>query len=107
MYTPVRNVFTTFLEVIWILTQRQKDHRYMQLNTVLFYDILGSQDMSRNRKNTIRKCFLYDGQANVSRCKVANCGATLKGDHAADLERHLQRQHPEEYGLFARKINSA
>ncbi|KAH9371788.1 hypothetical protein HPB48_000072 [Haemaphysalis longicornis] len=49
------------------------------------------------RKNTARKYFSYDDVTEMSKCGVGSCSAQIKGNHAANLQRHLQRYHYEIY----------
>ncbi|XP_064469959.1 uncharacterized protein LOC135384700 [Ornithodoros turicata] len=57
--------------------------------------------MGRERTNPVRKYFVYDRQSNVSLCQIDNCNFNMKGDHAANLERHIQRNHPDIYSSHA------
>ncbi|XP_064475529.1 zinc finger BED domain-containing protein 4-like [Ornithodoros turicata] len=53
--------------------------------------------MGRKRKNPVRRYFTYNAAADVSRCNVATCNVDMKGQHAANLQRHLERHHHEIY----------
>ncbi|ESO06163.1 hypothetical protein HELRODRAFT_160315 [Helobdella robusta] len=51
--------------------------------------------MGRNRENASREFFKYNKTDNKSTCNI--CKAVIKRDHAANLERHLKRNHNEEF----------
>ncbi|XP_064472544.1 uncharacterized protein LOC135387057 [Ornithodoros turicata] len=53
--------------------------------------------MGRERTNPVREFFVYDRESNTSRCQIEGCNFDMKGDHAANLERHIQRIHPDIY----------
>lgn len=53
--------------------------------------------MGRRRKNTARKYFSYDDVTEMLKCGAGSCSAQIKGNHAANLQRHLQRYHYEIY----------
>ena len=56
--------------------------------------------MSHPKTNNIRKFFVYDLSTNSSFCQIDNCGASLRGDHASNLERHVKRRHDESYKTY-------
>jgi len=45
--------------------------------------------------------FKYNAAINKSQCLVEGCSTNLVGKHAANLERHIQKIHPEQYELLA------
>lgn len=47
----------------------------------------------RPKKNPVRKHFKFDTDTNQSVCKIDKHGLRLSGQHAANLERHIQRRH--------------
>ncbi|GLV36174.1 hypothetical protein CBL_21482, partial [Carabus blaptoides fortunei] len=51
--------------------------------------------MGRNKTNASRNFFKYDKTEKQNICNV--CGTSIKGDHAANLERHLKRHHNDEF----------
>lgn len=51
--------------------------------------------MGRNRTNISRDFFTYNKAENKSICNI--CDTLIKGDHAANLERHLKRHHSSEF----------
>lgn len=53
--------------------------------------------MGRPQGNPVRNFFTYDVATNKSTCCIGGCGAVLAGNHAANLERHMQRHHKNEY----------
>lgn len=53
--------------------------------------------MGRSKGNPVREYFKYDLQQNHSVCQIGDCKAVMSGNHAANLERHIQRCHKNEY----------
>lgn len=51
--------------------------------------------MGRNKTNTSRDFFTYNQIENRSICDI--CNSNIKGNHAANLERHLKRHHSTEF----------
>ncbi|XP_064462638.1 uncharacterized protein LOC135373352 [Ornithodoros turicata] len=63
--------------------------------------------MGRPKENPVRNSFTYNVATNKSTCRIGGCGTTIAGNHAANLERHMQRHHKDEYAeLQAQKPNS-
>ncbi|KAJ8338007.1 hypothetical protein SKAU_G00369730 [Synaphobranchus kaupii] len=59
--------------------------------------------MGRHQENPVRLYFFYDPIANKSRCQIEGCTAEITGNHAGNLQRHVQRIHP---SAFARLLSS-
>lgn len=53
--------------------------------------------MGRNTENPIRKFFKIDKIAGNGKCLINECNTVIKGDHAANFERHVKRFHNKEY----------
>ncbi|XP_017779852.1 PREDICTED: uncharacterized protein LOC108565083 [Nicrophorus vespilloides] len=53
--------------------------------------------MGRSKSNPVSKYFTYIDRTDLSQCEVPGCNMMLKGKHSANLERHLQRRHPEDF----------
>ncbi|KAG5853100.1 hypothetical protein ANANG_G00069520 [Anguilla anguilla] len=59
--------------------------------------------MGRHQENPVRLYFHYDPIANKSRCQIDGCTGEIAGNHAGNLQRHVQRIHP---SAFARLLSS-
>ncbi|KAJ8282824.1 hypothetical protein COCON_G00053430 [Conger conger] len=59
--------------------------------------------MGRHQENPVRLYFHYDPVANKSRCQIDGCTGEIAGNHAGNLQRHVQRIHP---SAFARLLSS-
>ncbi|XP_068172121.1 zinc finger BED domain-containing protein 4-like [Antennarius striatus] len=51
--------------------------------------------MGRHCENPMRQHFSYDPATNKSICNIEGCGAEIKGNHGGNLQRHIQRRHPD------------
>lgn len=58
----------------------------------------------RKQENPIRQFFTYNKEKDESKCNL--CGFVMKGNHAKNLERHIQRKHEDEYKKFMSKKES-
>lgn len=53
------------------------------------------------KRNPAEQLYLkYNAAINKSQCFVEGCSINLVGKHAANLERHIQKIHPEKYELL-------
>ncbi|KAK5866652.1 hypothetical protein PBY51_020825 [Eleginops maclovinus] len=57
--------------------------------------------MGRNQENPMRKHFSFNAASNKSTCQVEGCGIEIIGNHGGNLQRHIQRRHPE---LFEKSL---
>ncbi|KAH9368001.1 hypothetical protein HPB48_010106 [Haemaphysalis longicornis] len=63
--------------------------------------------MGRDRTNRARRFFVADRILNKCTCQINDCQLVVSGDNGRNLERHLQRHHPEVYDrLHAEKAVS-
>ncbi|XP_017779830.1 PREDICTED: uncharacterized protein LOC108565068, partial [Nicrophorus vespilloides] len=53
--------------------------------------------MGRFKTNPVSKYFTYINGTDLSQCEIPGCNKILKGKHSANLERHLQSRHPEDF----------
>lgn len=51
--------------------------------------------MGRHTENPNRQHFSFDPATNKSKCNVGGCGAEIAGNHGGNLQRHIQRHHPD------------
>ena len=49
----------------------------------------------------MRKHFSFNAASNKSTCQVEGCGAEIIGNHGGNLQRHIQRRHPD---LFEKSL---
>jgi hypothetical protein len=57
---------------------------------------------AKKETEIVREYFSYSKQSDESSCKIDECDAKIAGNHAGNLERHINRRHPE----IAVKISS-
>lgn len=53
--------------------------------------------MGRHQENPVRKYFEYNGLTKKSSCKVEGCNIVITGNHAGNMQRHIQSCHKQLY----------
>jgi len=57
--------------------------------------------MGRHQNNPFRKFFIFKCESKESICNIDNCGYKLSGNHAGNMQRHVERNH---YDVFQKII---
>lgn len=61
--------------------------------------------MPRHQTHSVRQYFVYDKLENRSNCLVDKCLATVKGNHAGNLMRHLRKHHRRKFDELLQQEN--
>jgi len=56
------------------------------------------------KRNPVEELFFkFDNDSNKSKCLIEGCPSYLTGRHASNLERHLQKIHPDDFNKLLLK----
>lgn len=58
--------------------------------------------MGRKRTSPVHKYFKFNISTGKSECQIESCGQELVGEHAKNLERHIESLH---YDIFAKYLS--
>jgi len=56
--------------------------------------------------NPTRKYYIFDSASNKSLCQIAGCDARIAGNHGGNLQRHIEKKHPNAYQELQRQLGA-
>lgn len=76
----------------------------LNLNTLKFNNVKNCNyiGMGRKRTSPVHKYFKFNILSGKSVCQIDSCGHELVGEHAKNLERHIESLH---YDIFAKYLS--
>lgn len=62
--------------------------------------------MGRHQVNPTRKYYIFDSASNKSICQIVGCEARIAGNHGGNLQRHIEKKHPNTYKELQRQLGT-